>query len=293
MKREFLGGVASVRAVQRALLDWYARQGRRLPWRETSDPYRVIVAEFMLQQTQVERVLPKFASWLDAFPDWASLARAPRRKVLQLWSGLGYNHRALRLHRLAGVVAQTGLPRTEHELLRLPGIGPYTAGAIMAFAFQQPGACVDVNVSRVVKRLFFSRRQRPTPRRVVQAFLESFPEGRARDWANAVMDLGAGVCVAAAPRCAACPLRSWCRCRGERPEEERERRRRRQGVFFRSNRWWRGAILKALVAQALPEEQLYRSLGVRDRRAFRKALGELRAEGFVHGEALLSVDDES
>lgn len=274
---------------QQLLLDWYEAEGRKLPWRRTRDPYRVIVSEFMLQQTQVERVIPKYRSWLRAFPTWKTLAKAPLKEVLAQWSGLGYNSRAVRLQRLAQHVVEYGLPDDEKGLAQLPGIGPYTAGAIRVFAFNEPGACIDVNIERVITRALFTKRQRPSAERVKQAFIDSFPEGCARDWGNAFMDLGSSHCTATAPACEKCPLQRVCKSRGERPEERAVRERRRQSSFLHSNRWWRGQVLKALTRRAQPEEQLYTNIAHHDKRAFKKALTQLREEGIVRGERWLSV----
>ena len=212
-------------SLQDSLLRWYAAKGRDLPWRKTRDPYAILVSEVMLQQTQVDRVVSKYEAWLARYPDWKRLAAASRADVLKVWSGLGYNNRALRLHALAKtLVEQHGskLPETEEELRKLPGIGPYTAGAITVFSYNRPGLCIDVNIERIVKRAFFTRRQHLTKEQLATTFLRSFPKGRATDWGNALMDLGSVVCTPSTPNCAACPLSHGCRSRGERPEERSE-----------------------------------------------------------------------
>ena len=143
--------------IQRTLLDWYAREGRDLPWRRVRDPYAILVSELMLQQTQVDRVIPKWEAWLAQFPTIEALADAPTSDVIRAWSGLGYNRRAINLQRLAqAVVAVHGgrVPDDVAELKALPGIGPYTAGAVAAFAHNRPVAMVDVNIRRLLHRLF-------------------------------------------------------------------------------------------------------------------------------------------
>jgi A/G-specific adenine glycosylase len=193
-----------VTKLQRRLLTWYAKNGRaELPWRKTRDPYRVLVSEFMLQQTQVERVLPKYRAFLKRFPTLKSLANASAADVIREWRGLGYNSRALHLKRIAEtIVADFGgkLPSDAHLLLKLKGIGTYTAAALRSFAFDEDDAAVDTNVRRVVERL---TRGKLLPQTLV-------PRGRGHDWNSAMMDLGATICTARAPKCAICPMESVC-----------------------------------------------------------------------------------
>jgi A/G-specific adenine glycosylase len=199
-----------------ALLDWYARHGRRhLPWRRSRDPYRVVVSEFMLQQTQVERVLPLFEAFIARFPDITALAQAPAAEVIRMWRGLGYNSRAVRLQRLARtVVAEYGaqLPRESAALLSLPGVGRYTVCAIRAFAFDCDEAAVDTNIRRVVHRVAYGMEYPPKAgvRELDATALASIPAGRGHDWNSAMMDLGATICTARAPKCLVCPLREHC-----------------------------------------------------------------------------------
>jgi A/G-specific adenine glycosylase len=201
---------ARVARVQAALLEWYAREGRDLPWRRTRDPYAVLVAEVMLQQTQVERVIPKWHAWLARFPSFAELAAASRADAVRAWQGLGYNLRAVRLHTIAQqMVEEYGgrLPGRVEELLQLKGIGRYTAGAVACFAFEQPVAMVDTNVRRVVSRVF--RAEAP------DALAEALVPGHAAyAWNQALMDLGATVCTARRPMCLVCPLRGECSAAG-------------------------------------------------------------------------------
>jgi A/G-specific adenine glycosylase len=205
-----------VNVIQRRLLQWYRRHGRsELPWRTARQPYRTVVSEFMLAQTQVERVVPKFEAFVARFPGFVSLARATPAEVLREWKGLGYNSRAVRLRRLAQVVVEEfggNLPRERERLRTLPGIGPYTAAAIRAFAFDIDDAPIDTNVRRLVNRLFFGLEypHRAAPCELDARARELVPPGRAHDWNSALMDLGSSICTARAPKCLLCPLRCAC-----------------------------------------------------------------------------------
>jgi A/G-specific adenine glycosylase len=202
--------------MQRALLRWYARAGREyLPWRVRRDPYYTVVSEFMLQQTQVDRVVPKFAEFVGLFPDFAALARASVADILRAWKGLGYNSRAVRLKDLAVAVVDEydgAMPRAIERLRALPGIGPYTAAAIRAFAYDEEDAACDVNVRRVVHRVTLGVESPPLANsRDLDARARGLvPSGLAHDWNSAVMDLGATICTARAPKCAVCPLETYC-----------------------------------------------------------------------------------
>lgn len=209
----------------RALLAWYDRRRRDLPWRarpgETADPYAVWLSEIMLQQTTVEAVKPYFAAFLARWPSVAALAAAPLDEVMKAWAGLGYYARARNLHACAQRIAfdHGGVfPRGEGELLALPGVGPYTAAAIAAIAFDEPHVAVDGNVERVVSRLFAVAR----PARAAKAELREkarslLPRERPGDFTQALMDLGATVCTPRSPRCEACPFLAACEAarRGE------------------------------------------------------------------------------
>ena len=201
---------------QRRLLRWYRRHGRStLPWRTTRDPYRTVVSEFMLAQTQVERVVPKFEAFVERFPNFRALAESSRADVLREWRGLGYNSRAVRLHRLAQAVLQRHggvLPNDPKELRSLPGIGEYTAAAIRAFAFDLDDAPIDTNVRRIVNRTLFGLEypRAASARELDERARSLVPHGRAHDWNSALMDLGATLCTARAPKCLLCPLRAEC-----------------------------------------------------------------------------------
>ena len=205
--------------MEETLLAWYAENGRDLPWRRTRDPYAILVSEVMLQQTQVERVVPRWRDWLARWPTVDELAGASVADVIRAWQGLGYNRRAVNLHRAARHVADHGWPA---NLTELPGIGPYTAAAVGCFAFGRPVLPVDTNVARVRDRTgaAFSHRS-----------------------AQALMDLGATICLARIPRCALCPLAAGCPSRGRRYEPARK-----QARFEGSFRQRRAMVLR-LVAE--------------------------------------------
>ena len=224
---------------------WFRENGRDLPWRGTTDPYAVLVSEVMLQQTQVERVVPRWERWLERWPTAHALAAAPAAEVIREWQGLGYNRRALALHRAAQHVAAHGWP---DDLTKLPGVGRYTADAVACFAFGRDVLPVDVNVRRIQERTG-----------------ASFTAAEAQ----ALMDLGATVCLARVPRCEECPLARACPSRGRRYEPLRK-----QGPFEGSFRQRRAATLR-LVADA------ERDMAELDA----DAVAALARDGLVHVEA--------
>ena len=201
---------------QRRLLAWYATHGRDLPWRRTRKPYRILVSEIMLQQTQVDRVLPKYRQFLGRYPTIKSLAAAPVSEVRRLWYPLGYNIRPVRLHAIAReTVAHYGgrLPDTAESLRRLPGVGRYTAGAILSFAHGRDVAILDTNVRRVLGRVFLG------PKRLVRLRGDKalwdlaewlVPRGKGYDFNQGLMDFGATWCTPRRPKCPRCPMRSFC-----------------------------------------------------------------------------------
>ncbi len=204
------------RRFRRVLLGWYRRNGRDLPWRRTSDPYHILVSEVMLQQTQVDRVVPKYHEWLDKYPSLEALASAPEEEVSQTWRPLGYNIRPQRLHAIAREsVARYGgqLPSDQDTLLSFKGIGAYTAGAIRSFAFRERAAILDTNVARVLFRVFV-RRGDPKAhamKKHLWAVSETLvPRKHVFDFNQALMDLGATICVARRPKCQSCPMTSLC-----------------------------------------------------------------------------------
>ncbi len=206
---------AARRRFQARLRSWYRRSARPLPWRDEPSLYKTVVSEFMLQQTQVSTVLPYFARWLKELPDFAALAAAPVERVLKLWEGLGYYTRARNLHRLAqALVARSTPPRTPTEWRELPGIGPYTAAAITSIAIGVPTACVDGNVVRILARLTGETRafrDSTAAAKHFAALAESLvPAKNPGDHNQAMMELGATVCVRRAPRCSECPVSQFC-----------------------------------------------------------------------------------
>jgi A/G-specific adenine glycosylase len=192
----------------RKLLRWYGRHARDLPWRRTRDPYRVIVSEFMLQQTQVSRVSEYYPRFLERFPTVYALAKAKPKAVREAWDGLGYYARAANLHALAKQVSAVGgqLSDDPEELVKLPGVGRYTAGAVACFAYEKPVPAVDTNVKRVLERVF-----RTKDVWGLAAALVPTHGKRAWSFNQAIMELGALVCVARKPKCAQCPVRSECK----------------------------------------------------------------------------------
>jgi A/G-specific adenine glycosylase len=198
------------------LLPWFEDYGRSsLPWRTDRAPYRIAVSEFMLQQTQVDRVVPIFERFVRAWPDFAALAAASQADVVRAWKGLGYNSRAVRLHKLARAVCESHggvLPSDEPTLLTLPGIGPYTARAIAAFAFDADVAAIDTNVRRIVHRTQLGLEWPPLAGAAALDGLaaELVPHGRGYAFNSALMDLGATLCTARAPKCLLCPLAASC-----------------------------------------------------------------------------------
>ena len=233
------------------LLAWFETDGRDLPWRRTREPYAILVSEVMLQQTQVDRVIPRYLAWLERWPTAESLAATPAAEVIRAWQGLGYNRRALALHRSAQVVARDGWPS---DLTVLPGVGPYTAAAVRNFAFGEDVLPHDVNVDRVERR---------TGHRFT---------GEA---AQALMDLGATVCLARIPRCEVCPLANGCPSRGTRDEPART-----QSRFEGSFRQRRAATLRRVVATSCAPADLDR-----------EAVDALAKDGLVvlHGNGCVSL----
>jgi A/G-specific adenine glycosylase len=235
-----------------ALLDWYAGVRRPLPWRFTRDPYALLVSEVMLQQTQAPRVVPYYERWLSRFPDVDALAVAPVRDVLALWSGLGYNRRALALQRAAAVVSSSGWPS---DLESLPGVGPHTAAAVSSFAWDAQVAAVDTNVRRVLSR----RDGVELSGRALAARAASLlPAGRAAEFNQAMMELGATVCRPRVPVCGECPVAAGCH--GPLPPTPPSRPRVR---FEDTDRWARGRVIAALLAGEVPPvsgERLERAL---------------------------------
>jgi A/G-specific adenine glycosylase len=201
---------------RRALVNWYRRNGRKLPWRETRDPYAILVSEVMLQQTQVATVIAYYNEWLRRFPDFVSLARASENAVLHAWQGLGYYVRARNLHAIARAVVDQGhghFPRSVEQMQQMPGIGKYTAHAVASFAFNQSLPIVEANTARVLTRLFDFRKpidSAPTSKRLWQNAAMLVPKTKALLYNSALIDLGALICVSRQPKCGICPVREFC-----------------------------------------------------------------------------------
>ena len=278
---------AHLEEVRRSVLQWFGRAGRELPWRATRDPYRVLVAEMLSQQTQAARAAAAYPRFLERFPDVQALASASPAEVLRAWQGIGYNRRALALRAAAqAVVARGRWPATVEELEELPGVGPYTARALACFAYEQDAAPVDTNVARVLARaLLGTDPGELRPRERQRLADEALPAGRAWAWSSALMDLGTLHCRAR-PRCEGCPLALRCRWRalGAPPPA---RPRRPQEPFATSDRRWRGAVVRVLAAhpEGLDEASLAKAVDAaaagRPRGWFPQLLARLEREGLV------------
>jgi A/G-specific adenine glycosylase len=297
----------------RALLEWYRMYGRRrLPWRLTRDPYRIVVSECMLQQTQTARVIPAYQAFLALFPDFAALAQASTAEVVRAWRGLGYNSRAVRLQRLARAVMEEHggvLPEDAQALRRLPGMGAYTAAAVRAFAFERDDAATDVNVRRVVHRTALGLEFPPkvAVRDLDLLAAASVPFGRGHDWNSAMMDLGATICTARAPKCLVCPLREHCaaapvdagRLAAAMCDHAPKRSPQERIPFEKTTRYLRGRIVDRLrdlpAGQGVSFLDLHdelRRLADCDERAFEGIVQGLVRDGIIrrseHGVGLLS-----
>lgn len=233
---------------RRALLEWAETGLRPLPWRETRDPWWVLVSEVMLQQTQADRVVPFWHAFVQRFPTPASCAAARRAEVVRLWGGLGYNRRAVMVHRTAEMVVDRhhgSVPADLGALLALPGVGPYTARAVLAFAFEQPVAVVDVNVARVLARAVAGS---PLSAATAQELADrQAPDTSAWAWNQALLDVGARFCVARRPRCGGCPVAEVCAWTVDgRPAPDPAARRTAPQPFEGSDREGRGRLVHAL-----------------------------------------------
>jgi A/G-specific adenine glycosylase len=257
---------SAVRAFRKKVLDHYGQHGRDLPWRTRNNPYHVLVSEIMLQQTQVERVIDKYKEFLAAFPDFDALARAPLPNLLSLWSGLGYNRRALALKALAQKVVEEHkgkLPSDREQLLALPGIGNYTAGAVMAFAFNKPVVFMDTNIRRVYIHEFFQDREGVHDDELIPLVERTLDTADPRTWYNALMDYG-----------------TMLKQQHANPNR-RSAHYTRQSPFENSNRQVRGKILKVLVAGApLTAAQIVKNVAM-DAERVKDNLVQMEKEGFI------------
>jgi len=257
-----------IHAFQATIYAYYVNHGRHLlPWRETDDPYRILVSEIMLQQTQVPRVLQKYEDFMRTFPDFDSLAQASVQQILRVWQGLGYNRRALALWKTAELVVSqyhAVLPAEPAELQKLPGIGPYTAAAIAAFAFNRPVAFIETNIRTVFIHTFFHDQSAVRDREILHLVEQTLDTSNPRRWYYALMDYGA-----------------MLKQRYQNPNR-RSAQYQKQTPFKGSNRELRGKILRALTQYvSLSERDLIRWLGMEPERV-RQVLRELQEEGFVH-----------
>ncbi len=276
-------------AARVAILSWYAAHGRRLAFRATRDPYAVLVSEMMAQQTQAARAAEAWTAWTTRWPTAADLAAAPLAAVLRAWAGLGYNRRALALHRAAQtIVADYGgrVPRDADALRRLPGVGPYTARAVAAIAFDEPVGAVDTNVRRVLGRIAAGGPGALTDR-AAQALADAVvPRDEAAAWTHALMDVGALLCAPRSPVCSKCPAAPWCRyAAGERAGDSRRvaPRQSRPALRFRATtRWLRGRVLqRAREARDGEWVEFPDAIGEHRPAAVREAVQALAAEGLL------------
>jgi A/G-specific adenine glycosylase len=253
-------------AFKRAVLSYYRRQGRHtLPWRLTNNPYYILVSELMLQQTQVDRVIPKYTAFIEAFPSIDTLAQASLKDVLKLWQGLGYNRRAKFLHEIAVMILQQGgtFPATYSELRQLPGVGPYTAGAILAFAFEVAHPVIETNIRTVYIHHFFRDKNGVSDAELLDLVTETLPKKQVREWYYALMDYGV-----------------FLKKEHNNPSR-RSRHHHVQKKFIGSDRQIRGAIIRALSQKRHTNTSLQVALGELDGERISIQLKTLVAEGLV------------
>lgn len=256
----------SLTSFQKTILDFYATCGRQLPWRKTRDPYKILVSEIMLQQTQVDRVIPKYQGFIREFPDFKSLARASLATVITQWQGLGYNRRAIALKKIAELVIkkyQGKLPRSEAELKKLPGIGNYTAAAICVFAYQQPLVMIETNIRTVFIHYFFQHQTTVSDHAIAKLVKKTLDSAAPRQWYYALMDYGAML-------------------KKKYPNPSRKSvHYTKQSSFRGSNREIRGLILKILTQQSsLSEKKLLLKIA-KQPMVVKKNLQDLMREGFI------------
>jgi A/G-specific adenine glycosylase len=285
-------------AARDGLLAWHDSHARRYAWRKkVRKPYTVFLCEMMGQQTQATRIAEYLSKFLKAFPTPNDLASAKVSQVIKLWQGLGYNRRAINLHRAANMIVNDyngKFPKTYGELITLPGVGPYSANAILVFAFEQPVSAIDINVSRVLTRLSRkSRHEDLLPKEPVEAISnEILPIARVRSWHEAIMDLGATICTKRNPKCSVCPITEYC------PSNTLESEARKnipinRGVetqyFGHPKRIWRGRILRHISSNSKTTKKELRSylaseFGITTTNAsslLKRVLPELQHEGFI------------
>ncbi|MGA1406439.1 MAG: A/G-specific adenine glycosylase [Ilumatobacteraceae bacterium] len=266
------------------MLAWGLPQLRELPWRSTRDRWHILVSEVMSQQTQVDRVVGKFLAFVDAYPTPKDCARAPLGELLTLWSGLGYPRRCRNLHEAAKTIVDDhggDVPDTLEDLLALPGVGDYTARAVLVFADHRELGIVDTNVARVLARI----ENRPLGKKELQLIADdSVPAGLSWEWNQVLMDFGATVCTARAPRCSECPVKTscgWAGVNGEDPAPLTAGTSRPQGRFEGSDRQARGKLLKALTHRGLPTTEARTVMGEIDAERAQRLVEQLLDERLV------------
>lgn len=259
--------MSSLMHFKKTVLDYYRKHGRHaLPWRKRYDPYAIVVSEFMLQQTQVERVVPFFKAFVKRFSSWEKLARARRPSVLKAWQGLGYNRRALSLQRCAKMVVEQYegvLPDSYEELVALPGIGPYTAAAVMAFAFDKPHTMIETNIRRVYIHHFFREKKQVDDALLIPFIEKTMDREQPRRWFSALMDYG-----------------SWLAEQEENPNR-RSKQYVRQSTFEGSDRQIRGAMLRDILRFKSISEPAFRKRYDIPYQRFKSILSGLEREGFI------------
>ncbi len=268
-------------AFKREVMEYYDSNGRHsLPWRKRITPYRVLVSEVMLQQTQVERVIPYFNRWMKHYPSMKKLSEASQGDILKLWSGLGYNRRALALHKIAQTLAHKKFPQESEELLKLPGIGPYTAGAIRNFAFNQWTPFIDTNIRRVFLFHFFNGKENVKDEEILEKMKEIGYTHSPREWGYALMDYGA-----------------FLKTQQKENPNRKSSHYRKQKPFLYSQRYWRSRILKTLLEKEQVKKEKLISLITSERNAPKKneienILSQMEREGFLlekNGDILLNT----
>lgn len=278
---------ADAAVLRRRILRWFGREGRVLPWRSDNSPWRVLVSEFMLQQTQVDRVIPRFVMFMERWPSPTAMAAASQADVVRAWSGLGYNRRAKHLWETARMICESYggvVPDSVEALSGCPGIGRYTAAAIVAFAFDRDVHLWDTNIRRIFLRVVYGGEFSRVPisdAELGRIVVQMHAEGRSRDWYGALMDFGSAVCTGTDPSCKGCPLRRSCIAapsflRGESPTQRLVRPQKR---FVGSHRQLRGNVIKLLAASDLPMST--GSLAKRIGEPCMAVVRELELEGLV------------
>ncbi|MFA6888864.1 MAG: A/G-specific adenine glycosylase [Candidatus Woesearchaeota archaeon] len=267
--------------LQNTVLQWYESNGRTLPWRNTQNPYHILVSEIMLQQTQVDRVIPKYEAFLHLFPTIEALARAPTSEVLRAWSGLGYNRRALYLQKCAQELThEMNFPQSEDELKKLPGIGKYTAAAILSFAYNKDIPVIDINIHLLYKRIFYGSKSH-----IENLAKKHLPQGKSRVWHNALMDIGALFCSSKSPRCNDCPLTVLCKTAGKKLKIEATRIKKNVIPFAQSDRIVRGNILKLLMKKNYNITTLHKKITEmkikRNKKKFNEILTQLQKDKLI------------